>query len=192
MSAGAPGRSDSHVKVTYDDFLLFPDDGNRHELIEGEHYLSPSPNIKHQAILINLVGLLWSRLQEHPVGRAFCAPLDIVLSNADVVEPDLLYMSHERAASILTPQNVRGMPELVVEIASAGTRARDETMKYRLYEKSGVAEYWMIDPEHDAVTAYRNIEGRFARAATLTLDRHDVLTTSLLPGLQLPLARLFA
>src|SRR5262249_23616746 len=101
-----PGRDDiradsSRLKLTYDDFVLFPDDGQRHELIDGEHYVSPSPNSRHQRILFNLTMLLGSWLELHPVGRVYFAPFDVVLSHFDVVEPDLLYLSNERMASVL-------------------------------------------------------------------------------------------
>ena len=78
----------ARVKLTYDDFLLFPDDGKRHELIDGEHYVTPSPNIRHQTILGNLYFLIRTWLEQHPVGRAFMAPLDVVFTQFDVVEPD--------------------------------------------------------------------------------------------------------
>ena len=110
------------MRLTYEDFLLFPDDGRRHELIDGEHYVTPSPNTKHQAVLGNLHFVLRSWLEEHPVGRVFFAPFDIVFTNFDVVEPDLLYMSNARAAEILTQKHVTGAPELIVEIGSPSTR----------------------------------------------------------------------
>ena len=97
--SGMPGRDrvQSGVKLTYDDFLLFPDDGKRHELIDGEHYVTPSPNIRHQEISGRLYLSIASWLEVHPVGRVFYAPLDVLFSRFDVVEPDLLYASHERA-----------------------------------------------------------------------------------------------
>ena len=82
--------SSQGVKLTYDDFVQFPDDGLRHELIDGEHYVTPSPNIKHQTVSINLTVLIGSWLDNHPIGRLFHAPLDVVFSMVDVVEPDLL------------------------------------------------------------------------------------------------------
>ena len=96
----------SRVMLTYEDFEQFPDDGKRHELIDGEHYVTPSPNLEHQAISMNLSGMIWSYLQAHPIGRVFAAPFDVVFSNFDVVEPDLLYMSTERASTVLT-ENTR-------------------------------------------------------------------------------------
>jgi len=179
------------VKLTYDDFVLFPDDELRHELIDGEHYVTPSPNDKHQTLLGNLYLLigLWLRLQ--PIGKVWLAPFDVVFSRSDVVEPDLLYISNERKARILTAANVQGTPELVVEIGSPSTRRRDETVKRDLYERAGVSEYWFVDPERDVVRVYRRDRDRFARPVELSLEAADVLTTPLLQGLELPLSEIF-
>lgn len=179
------------VKLTYDDYLLFPDDGQRHELIGGEHYVTPSPRPRHQTILVNLTGMIWNYLQEHPVGRVFTAPLDVILSNYDIVEPDLLYLSHERASEVLRDW-VHGAPDLVVEIGSPGTRRRDETIKKRLYERFAVSEYWVVDPELDVIKVYRRSEERYVRVAELSLESNEVLTTPLLPGLEMPLSRIFS
>ena len=179
------------VKLTYDDFVLFPDDGLRHELIDGEHYVTPSPIRKHQAIVGNLHFLLRAYLEARDAGRVFVAPFDVLFSSFDVVEPDLLYISRERLADVLTTANVKGAPDLVVEVASPGTRRRDETIKRRLYERFGVAEYWVIDPEVDTIRIYRQEAAGFARPAELLLESGDTLTTPLLPALQLPLVKIF-
>jgi Uma2 family endonuclease len=126
------------------------------------------------------------------VGRVFYAPFDVVFTNFDVVEPDLLYMSNERAAEILTSKHVTGAPEIVIEIGSHSTRQRDETVKLRLYERSGVSEYWVVDPELGRIRAYRSAEGQFRRAEELLAEGADVLTTRHLPGLELPLTAVFA
>ena len=186
MRPAAPG-----VKLTYDDFVLFPDDGQRHELIDGVHYVTPSPARKHQAIVWNLTLLIGNYLRERPVGRAFSAPFDVVFSEFDVVEPDLLFVSSARLHDVLTTKHVRGAPDLVVEIGSPTTRKRDETIKRRLYERFGVSGTWVIDPEVESVRVYRRTGEGYARVAELTLERHDVLTTPLLPGLDLPLERIF-
>jgi len=179
------------VKLTYDDFVQFPDDGMRHELIDGEHYVTASPNTKHQRISTNVTVLIGSWLESHPIGELFHAPFDVVFSQFDVVEPDLLYLSKARAADALTPLHIRGVPELVIEIGSPSTRKRDETIKRHLYERTGVSEYWVIDPEIDAVRVYRREGGTFARVVELLADAGDVLTTPLLPGLEAPLSRIF-
>ena len=126
-----PGRDDrtpagSGVKLTYDDYVLFPEDGKRHELIDGERFLTPSPNTKHQTIAINLAGMIWSHLQQQPIGRVFTAPFDVVFSDFDVVERDLLYLSTERGASVLTPNTCEGLPisswKSVLKVRGGGTR----------------------------------------------------------------------
>jgi len=183
--------SSQGAKLTYDDFVQFPDDGLRHELIEGEHYVTPSPNTKHQSVSINLTVLIGSWLERNPIGRLFHAPFDVVFSNYDVVEPDLLYLSNERASDALTPLHVHGVPELVIEIGSPGTRKRDETIKRRLYERTGVEEYWVVDPEIDTIRVYRREADGFARVVELSAEAGDVLTTPLLPGLDVPLSRVF-
>ena len=136
--------------------------------------------------------LIRGYLQTQPLGRVFMAPFDVVFTDFDVVEPDLLYMSHERAADILTPKHVRGTPELVVEIGSPSTRNRNETLKRRLYERTGVHDYWFIDPDVDAVRIYRRAGDYFVRAIESTLEANDVLTTPLLPGLEMSLSRIFS
>jgi Uma2 family endonuclease len=182
----------ARVRLTYDDFLLFPDDGKRHELIDGEHYVTPSPNIRHQTILGNLHFLMRAWLEQHPAGRVFMAPLDVVFTQFDVVEPDLLFVSKDRAADILTVKHVTGAPDIVVEIGSPSTRKRDETIKRRLYERSGVSEYWVVDPDLDIVRVYRNRDGKFERPVELRADAGDVLASPYLEGLEMPLNRVFS
>jgi Uma2 family endonuclease len=179
------------VKLTYDDFVLFPDDGLRHELIDGEHYVTPSPSLKHQRVSYNLTLQIGEWLRRHPVGRLYYAPLDVVLSEHDVVEPDLLYMSSARAAEIEATVNVRGAPELVIEIGSPSTRKRDETTKRALYERVGVAEYWFVDPEQAVLRVYRRDGERFTRPQELSAENGDVLTTPLLTGFALSIADIF-
>ena len=180
------------LKLTYDDFVLFPDDGKRHELIDGEHYVTPSPNVRHQQIQGDLFALMWNYLEAHPIGRVFTSRLDVVFSRFDVVEPDIMYLSHERAGNVLTKAHLQGAPELVIEIGSPSTRQRDETIKRHLYERSGVSEYWVVDPEIDVVRVYRRTgNGGFDRPIELSRETGDVVTPDLLPGLDLPLMRIF-
>ena len=185
------GDADPSLKLTYDDFLLFPDDGKRHELIDGEHYVTPSPNLRHQEISGRFYLLIGTWLRDHPIGKLYYAPLDVLFSRFDVVEPDLLYVSNERAPALLADQHVTGAPDLVIEIASPGTRRRDETIKKRLYERSNVTEYWVVDPDIDVVRIYRRAGSRYARPTELSAEADDVLTTPLLPGLEIPLSRVF-
>lgn len=107
------------------------------------------------------------------------------------VVPDLLYVSSERAPELLTGEHVTGSPDLVVEVAGPDTRSRDEVLKRDLYARFGVREYWIVDPEIDVIRIYRRDGERFARPIELSRETKDVLTTPLLPGLEIPLARVF-
>ena len=184
-------RPTSGVKLTYDDFLLFPDDGQRHELIDGEHYVTPSPNIAHQLIVGNLYFALRGYVEANQSGQLFTAPLDVVFSDFDVVEPDLLFVTAARRHDILTKQNVRGAPDLVIEVGSPGTRRRDETIKRRLYERDRVAEYWIVDPDLEVVRIYRREDTGYGRPLALSREAGDVLQSALFPGLSLPLDVIF-
>jgi Uma2 family endonuclease len=178
------------AKFTYEDFVNFPDDGKRHEIIDGEHHVTPSPNLKHQAIVGNLFLSMATHLKEHPIGHVFGSPLDVIFSDLDVVEPDLQYISRERF-EILTKQHVRGAPDLVIEILSPSTRRTDEITKRKLYERFGVQEYWVVDPELDAIKVYRRTAERFEKIAELSVEQREVLTTPLLPKWSIPLADVF-
>jgi len=184
-------KRSASVKFTYEDFVTFPDDGKRHEIIDGEHYVTPSPNTRHQRISTRFAGFLTAYLREHPIGEVFVAPFDVVLSDVDVVEPDLLYLSRSRAG-FLTELHVRGAPDLAVEILSPGTRKVDEDTKRRLYERFDVLEYWLVDPELEGIKIYRRDGGAFVLAAELSAGQEDMLSTPLLPGFSLHLAEIFA
>ena len=100
-------KSAPAVKLTYDDFVNFPDDGKRHELIDGCHFVTPSPSTRHQVISARLLALIWAYLDAAPIGQVLQAPWDVVFTDVDVVEPDLVYISNQRA-SIITPAHARG------------------------------------------------------------------------------------
>lgn len=180
------------TRLTYDDFVLFPDDGKRHEIIDGEHVVTPAPNVRHQVLVRRLVYDLENYFRSHPqAGQVFSAPLDVLLSPYDIVEPDLFVVTGDQAG-ILTEKNVQGPPALVIEVLSKSTRKRDAQAKRRLFERSGVREYWLVDPELDAVQVFRRSpEGRLTRVVELTAEDGDVLITPLLPGCQIDLRELF-
>ena len=183
VAQGAP-------KLTYDDFVLFPDDGMRHELIDGEHFVTPAPNVRHQRVLRRLFMLLGRHVEEHQLGELFFAPLDVLFSIYDVVEPDLLFVATERPA-IVEAANVRGAPNLLVEVLSPSNRRHDEVRKRGLYERAGVDEYWLVDPEAETVKVFRRDGERYGRPLLSGPDG-DVLTTPQLPGLEVVLAAVFA
>ncbi len=177
------------ARLTYDDLLLLPEDGLRHELIDGEHYVSPSPNVRHQRIAGRLFLALGSWLEEHPVGEVFIAALDVVFDPHNVVVPDVLFVSATRP-ELVVERHVRGA-DLVIEVLSPSSHRRDETLKRGLYEREGVKEYWIVDPEHDRIRVFVREGKTFGAPVTLSAERDQQLTTSLIPEFQLPLRRLF-
>ena len=180
----------SPVKFTYEDFLLFPEDGKRRELIDGEMFVRPSPWVKHQAVLGNLFLPVSNFSKRTRRGRVFIALVDVVLSSFDVLEPDLVYISDERAA-IVAEKNIQGAPDLIVEILSEWSRKTDEIVKRKLYERHGVSEYWIIDPELETVKVYRSVDGRYVRVAELAREADATLTSPQFPGLSIPLIEIF-
>jgi Uma2 family endonuclease len=174
------------AKLTYEDFLLLPEDGLRHELLDGEHVVTPSPSLRHQEIVGRLYLLIGQHVRARGLGRLFLAPLDVVLSEHDVTEPDLLFVATERL-SRLTPANVQGAPSLLIEVLSPTTERRDRTVKRRIYDRFGVEEYWLVDGERREVTVIDFV------AQPATERRHrDRFSSRLLPGLEIDLHELFA
>jgi Uma2 family endonuclease len=153
--------------------------------------VTPSPNLRHQVLVGRLHLAIGNYLAAHPpAGRVFLAPLDVVFSQYDVVEPDLIFVASDQV-DILTPKNIQGSPALVVEVLSDGTRKVDAQIKRRLFERMAVREYWLIDPTLDTVQIFRTSGRRMPKVAELTMEDGDVHTTELLPGFSLPLREFF-
>src|ERR1700688_970618 len=148
-------NTSSPVRLTYQDLRRLPDDGMRHELIDGEHYVTPAPRPKHQRVSGRLYLRLGTYLEEHPCGRGYYAPLAVVWTDFVCVEPDLLYVSREREQLQMTEDYLEGAPDLVVEILAPSTKRFDQGVKHRLYERFGVSEYWIVDPEKEIVNVFR-------------------------------------
>ena len=190
-SRSAMSTQPHSVKLTYEDYVLFPDDGKRHEIIEGNHYVTPAPRTKHQKISGNLLVALASFLKQHPFGVVLTAPCDVVLSDENVIQPDLLFVSAARAA-IVTEDNIQGAPDLIIEIISEASRKRDEVTKRKLYERFRVQEYWLVEPDLQTVKIFTREKEAYAPPQELSVATNDVLMTLLLPGFQLSLAEIFA
>jgi Uma2 family endonuclease len=188
-----PTTAQRDRRLTYEDFVRIPDDGKRHEIIDGVHYVTPSPVLRHQELLGRLHLQIGKFIEEHPeVGQVFLSPLDTVFSPWDVVEPDLVFVAADQL-EILTEPNIQGAPALVVEILSPSTRRRDLGIKRRLFDRGGVREYWLVDPKARDITVYRRQpDGGFPRVVQLGGGDETTLATPLLPGFTLSLAKLFA
>jgi Uma2 family endonuclease len=149
MSVVVEGRT----LLTYSDYVLFPEDGKRHEIVGGLHYVTPSPITRHQRISRWILLQLMEQIEAPGLGEVFCAPLDLVLSDVDVVQPDLLVVLKENRR-IIKRKNVQGAPNLVVEITSPSTKKRDMDLKKSLYQSHGIPEYWVVLADEDVVEKF--------------------------------------
>jgi Uma2 family endonuclease len=172
---------------TYEDYVDFPDDGRRYEIVDGEVFVTPAANIRHQDILGLLFCRIADHIERHGRGRVFLGPLDVVLSPTDVVKPDVLFVA-DADKHWITPANLQGPPTLAVEVLSEARH--DRVRKRRLYAQFGVVEYWIVDPEGERMEVYR-LDGQTYPTPTL-LEAGTTLTTELLPGLSIDVATLLA
>ena len=176
-------------KLTYEDYRAAPPD-KRYELLDGDLLLTPAPSLKHQRVQVRLGRRLAQFIEERALGELFFAPCDVVLSDTDVVQPDLLFISRERDYLLSGDENVRGGPDLVVEILSPGTADRDRGYKRELYAKHGVTECWLVDPATGTVWIHRLRDG--ALEVAHTFGRGQMLRSPLLAGFEVDLRDIFS
>jgi len=174
--------------LTVENYKLLPETGPRYQLIEGDLYMAPAPNRLHQDISRNLEFILLEYLKEHPIGTLYDAPFDVYLDETNVFQPDILFVSPERA-HILTDAGAEGAPDFLVEILSPRTAKLDLENKRRQYARHGVDELWIIDPESRTVAIHRFAEK--PDAPVRVAHGHDILTTPHFPGLEIEVSRCF-
>lgn len=192
MPETAERPSTSTVRFTYEDHCLYPDDTKRHEIIDGNEYVAPAPNTFHQRIVTRLTTRLHYHAEENDLGEVFTSPIDLIFSDTDVVQPDVLFVAKERAA-IVEHHGLTDAPDLVVEVLSESNRRHDEIRKRRLYERYGVREYWIVDPALEQVKVYRRSDGGgFGKKTEHSREHGGTLAPPLLPGLVVSLEELFA
>jgi len=181
------GSLPRYAMLDYDDYCTFPNDGKRYEIIEGDLHVSPSPVTIHQRISMFLSARLYDHCEDNRLGEVIAAPMDVVFSRHSVVQPDLIFISNERAG-IVTEKNIQGSPDLIVEILS-DDREHDLETKRRLYARQNVTEYWVVDPKKKQVLVFRRPgRARFFRPP-VTVKR--TLASPLLPGFSLDLRELW-
>lgn len=115
------------IKLTYEDYRSTPDD-KRYELLDGELVLAPAPRTTHQIVQTNMGWRMAQYVHEHDLGRIFFAPTDVVLAETNIVQPDIAFVSRERA-HIIEENDIQGAPDLVVEVLSPSTASRDRGYK---------------------------------------------------------------
>ena len=179
------------IKFSYDDYKSLPEsETKRYELLEGELALVPSPSWLHQSILRLLFKYLDSFIEARGLGEVRFAPVDVVLSDEDVVQPDLLFIAQDQLG-IISEEAVRGAPDLVVEILAPATAQRDRTYKRTLYARHGVKEYWLVDPESKTVEVLKLGRRGYERAGLYKEKGGEALESPLLPGLRMPVDEIF-
>lgn len=174
--------------MTAAEYFEMPEGPPYFQLVHGELFMSPSPVVRHQKVLLKIARLIGNFLDTHPLGEAIISPSDVRLGDGDVYQPDLYYVSRERLG-ILEKQGAHGAPDLVVEILSPSTARLDRETKLEVYERAGVREIWFVNLWHDQVEVHRLASGATAPGVTI-LNPADELTTPLLPGLTIAVSEI--
>ncbi len=163
----------------------------RYELLEGELHMVPSPSFEHQHVSVNLVIELGNFVMQRELGTILDAPLDVVLTDENkesIVQPDIIFISHARS-KIIHREEIRGAPDLVIEILSPSTGQRDRTAKKTLYARHGVTEYWIVDPETHTVEVMKLTARGYRLVATYS--KKETVRSPLLSGLEISLKKIF-
>ena len=173
---------------TYADYAAL-DEGAPYQLIDGELVMSPAPTVLHQLVVWRLGTHLFNFVEKHDLGLVVGAPVDVYFSETETYQPDLVFISKERL-NIVTEQKVMGAPDLVVEVLSPGTGYYDLTKKRRVYQASGVKEYWIVDPTEKTVEVLTNVGDVFEGIEHASPPTS--VQSRLLDGFEVELATLFA
>ncbi|HLQ36783.1 MAG TPA: Uma2 family endonuclease [Planctomycetota bacterium] len=174
------------VKLTYQDYLRIPDDGLRHELLDGVHVVTPSPESYHQELVARLVTELGLRVGRPRLGRVLVAPMDVLLSDNDVVQPDVLVVVTAHSQRI-ERNRIAGAPDLVIEVLSPSTSSRDRGEKKARYLATGVPECWLVDPVARTVTQFALRGDSYVRVGV----HRDAIRLAILPEVTVDLAEVW-
>ena len=178
---------EARQKLTYADYAALPDDGQRWEIVDGEAYVTPAPSMRHQDIALRLAVAFFNHIAAHGGGKVYIAPTDVVLSDNDVVEPDVLFIADAVRDRITVP-NVQGAPSLAIEVLS--NPRHDRVRKRALYARFGVPEYWIVDPDSDRVEVHKLVGGDYP--APQLFEPGTALAYDGLPGLVIDITDLFS
>lgn len=173
------------TKWDYASYAAIPDDGRRHEIIDGEHFVNPAPNLYHQTVSRRIQFQLYTSIELQELGVVFNAPVDVQLGDHDIVRPDLVIITRERRR-IMTPIKIKGVPDLLVEILSPSNPDHDLQRKRKLYEQYGVAEYWIADPEEHQVLQLVLQGGKYREQS-----HHESITMAVAPGVTVDLTKVW-
>ncbi len=176
-------------KLTYRDYAQLPDDGNRYELINGELIIVAAPLTIHQKVNANISSQLIAFVEKNKLGQVFYAPIDVVLSSHNTLQPDIIFIEKKRK-TIITEKNINGAPDLVIEILSPSSFYYDLFDKKELYEQHGVKEYWLVDPLRQWADLYV-LKGKSFELVQHR-EKEGALHSSVLNGFTIDLPQMFA
>jgi Uma2 family endonuclease len=149
-----------------DIFRLMPE-STRIELIENTFYMPPSPVSEHQSVSSDLMFSLMLKIRQQRLGIVFAAPFDVYLDeDANAVQPDIIFVTEANRHIIQPKGHIHGVPDLLIEILSGGNEGYDKNVKYKLYQKFGVKEYWIVDPQTRQCTGFALIDGIYKAIGT--------------------------
>jgi len=178
-----------NILLNYEDYLSLPADRNRNEILEGELIVTPSPTFEHQEISQNLAHILYFHIKKNGLGKLVTAPMDVLLDENTIVQPDIIFISAEKLRRI-TKRGIESAPDLLVEILSTGSKRYDRLSKMQIYGKHGVPWYWIVDPETSTLEEYRLESSHYLPLETRR--RSSKFTPGLFPGLVIDLALVWA
>ncbi len=173
---------------TYIDYLNLPDDNLRYEVLRGDLIMVPAPSTRHQDVVLNIVEHLQRFVKDRNRGKIYLAPIDVLLSETYVLQPDILFIAKGNF-EIITDKNISGTPDLVIEILSPATGYYDLVEKKEIYQEFGVKEYWIVDPMKRWVELYVSADNKFKRDQRL--DKTGTLQSRVLEGFEITLEQIF-
>lgn len=176
------------LKLTYEDYLRLPEE-KRYEIIGGDLFMTPAPSTRHQEVSGNLGFILWDFVRRHNLGKVYYAPCDVILTEHDIVQPDILFISRKRQ-HIITEANIQGAPDLIAEILSPTRTWMDQRLKKALYARCGVKEYWIVDPDEKRVEVY--LLGKEGYQLKGNYSEGDRIESQVIKGLVIKMEEIFA
>jgi len=174
--------------LTYQDYINLLEDGNRYEVINGELIMVAAPNTGHQFVSGNIYFELYRFIQKRKIGKILDAPVDVLLSESNVVQPDIFFVSKENS-KIVTEKNISGAPDMVIEIISPSTAYYDLLEKKELYAVHGIKEYWIVEPKKQWIEVYNNQNGKFE--VDQRVEQTGIIRSTILKDFALNLAKVF-
>ena len=176
------------IPMTYAEYALLPQDRNRYEVLDGELFMTPSPSVRHQVAAFELASILRDHVSRHKLGRVLVAPMDVMLSETNIVQPDILFLRTDRVPPG-DADNVRVAPNLIVEVISPSTAKEDREDKRTVYARHGVAHYWIVDPGLRTLEMYSLAGESYELTAEYSGDASAA--SPLFPGLSIPLTQIW-